>query len=320
MIFFYFRGNDFMVHSGLGSGVSPAGVHLSVHRFVDSVLDLKPLYMRMATTREMRETATSMEEKYGIKNMSLGVDGKIFPIMGKPRFKNPPTFMEPQGQDYWCTRKSTYGINGMLLTDGTFFREAVCHEPGRMHDSAVFANSAFKQYWANAAGNHGFLCAADKAYPLTRNIITPFREPEINRAPTQEEKDRMRLFNGKMSGARTELTECQFGRLVKMFPILNQLRYFMEENQRLIMACLILFNIKRTYNIMDNADDDMEDGDDEVEAQEEAQGEGQEDVDDQEEEEQRQPVPERTIGLRVRADLMATMARAPGRLDRVRHP
>ena len=45
----------------------------------------------------------------------------------------------------------------------------------------------------------------------------------------------MRLFNGKMSGARTELTECMFRRLVKMFPILNQLRYFVEDNQVLLM-------------------------------------------------------------------------------------
>ena len=138
----------------------------------------------------------------------------------------------------------------MLATDGTFFREAVVYEPGRVHDSAVYSNSAFKPYWANAAEQHSYLCAADKAYPLTRNIITPFREPEINRAPTQEEKDRMRLFNGKMSGARTELTECMFGRLVKMFPILNQLRYYMEDNQVMIMVCLILYNLKRTYIII----------------------------------------------------------------------
>ncbi len=75
----------------------------------------------------------------------------------------------------------------------------------------------------------------------------------------------MRLFNDKMLGVRTELMECQFRRLIKMFPILNQLRYFMEENQRLIMACLILFDIKRTYNIIDNADDEMEESNAEVE-------------------------------------------------------
>ena len=86
-----------MIHSGLGAGVSPAGVHLSVHRFLDSVLDLKPQYLRMATQREMRETAASIEEKYGLKNICLGIDGKIFPISGLPRFKNPPTIMEPQG-------------------------------------------------------------------------------------------------------------------------------------------------------------------------------------------------------------------------------
>ena len=212
---------------------------------VDSVLDLKPLYIRMVTTRE---TTALMQEKFGLKNFSLGVDWKIFPISGKPRFKTPSTFMEPQGQDYRCTRKSTYGINAMLITDGVCFREAGVHEPGCIQDSAVFAISAFKHYWANAAGHHGFLCAADKAYPLTWKIIAPFREPEINRAPTQE-KDRMRLFNSKMSEARTELMEFQFRRLVYMFPILNQLRYFMEDNQHLTMACLILFNIKRTYNI-----------------------------------------------------------------------
>ncbi len=76
----------------------PVGVHLSMHRFMDSVLDLKPLYLKMATAREMRETANSIHEKYGIKNFSPGVDGKLFPISGRPRFKEAPTFLEPQGQ------------------------------------------------------------------------------------------------------------------------------------------------------------------------------------------------------------------------------
>ncbi len=313
-----------MVHAGLGAGVSPAGVHLSVHRFLDAVLDLKPLYLKMATAREMRETANEIQEKYGIKNFSLGVDGKIFPLSGRPRFKEAPTFLEPQGQDFWCTRKATYGINAMLITDGVLFREAVVHEPGRVHDSAVYTRSTFKTYWANASRQHGFLCAADKAYPLSRNMITPFREPEINRALTQAEKERMRLFNGKMSGARTELTECMFGRLVKMFPLLNQLRYFMKDNQVLIMVCLILYNIKRTYIIIDDNDDDyMEEPDPVPEAQRENQIENQEEEDHPEEEgeeQQRRAVPERDLGLLVRDDLMATMARAPGRLDRVRHP
>ncbi len=82
-----------------------------------------------------------------------------------------------------------------------------------------------------------------------------------------------------------------------MLFILNQLWYFVGDNQVLKMACLFLYNI-----IINDPDDDMEEGDAEVEGQEE---------------EQRQPVPERTLGLHVCADLMA---KAPGRLDRVRHP
>ncbi len=38
--------------------------------------------------------------------------------------------------------------------------------------------------------------------------------------------------------------------LVKLF------RYFMKDNQVLIMVCLILYNIKRTYIIIDDNDDD----------------------------------------------------------------
>ncbi len=50
-----------------------------------------------------------------------------------------------------------------------------------------------------------------------------------------------------------------------MFPILNLLRYFMEDNQVLIMACLILYSINRSYIIIYDADDDMEEGIAEVE-------------------------------------------------------
>ena len=71
------------------------------------------------------------------------------------------------GQDFWCTRKATYGIKAMLIMDGVLFQEAVVHEPGRVHDSAVYSRSTFKTYWANASRQHGFLCAADKTYPLT---------------------------------------------------------------------------------------------------------------------------------------------------------
>ena len=53
-----------------------------------------------------------------------------------------------------------------------------------------------------------------------------------------------------MSGARTKLTECMIGRIVKMIPFMNQLRYYMEDNQVLIMVCLILYNLKRTYIII----------------------------------------------------------------------
>ena len=96
-----------MVHAGLGAGVSPAGVHLSVHRFLDAVLDLKPLYLKMATAREMRETANEIQEKYGIKNFSLGVDGKIFPISGRPRFK--------EALPYWSHKVSNTNRVNLII-------------------------------------------------------------------------------------------------------------------------------------------------------------------------------------------------------------
>ena len=94
----------------------------------------------------------------------------------------------------------------------------------------------------------------------------------------------------------------------------------MEENQKLIMVCLILYNLKRTYIIIDDADDYMEEGEVVAEAQGEDQEENQEENLEEGQEERQQPVPERTLGLQICANLMATMARAPGRLDRVRHP
>ena len=82
------------------------------------------------------------------------------------------------------------------------------------------------------------------------------------------------------------------------------------------MVCLILYNTKRTYIIIDDNDDDyMEDPDPVPEAQRENPKE-----EDHPEEEQQQAVPEKGLGLCVRVDLMATMTWAPGHLDRVRHP
>ena len=75
--------------------------------------------------------------------------------------------------------------------------------PGKAHDARVYHCSEFKK-WVDRQGT--FKVVADTAYPLGRNLMKPFTENEAQRDP------RKKLFNKRLSSARTVLTENLFGR------------------------------------------------------------------------------------------------------------
>ena len=75
--------------------------------------------------------------------------------------------------------------------------------PGRAHDARVYHCSQFKA-WVDRQLT--FKVAADSAYPLGRSLMKPFSDQECQTNP------RKKLFNKRLSSARTVMTENLFGR------------------------------------------------------------------------------------------------------------
>uniref|UniRef100_A0A034WUQ8 Putative nuclease HARBI1 n=1 Tax=Bactrocera dorsalis TaxID=27457 RepID=A0A034WUQ8_BACDO len=135
-------------------------------------------------------------------------------------------------------------------------RQATIGYKGSVHDAKIFAESAI----GRAPGN--YFCerqwiAGDSAYPLNRNIITPFREN--SNELSQYKRDR---FNKYFSKYRVRVENC-FGKLKERFSSLKELRFRLSnENNyksccRWILACCILHNILQDFN---NDDDNSCDG------------------------------------------------------------
>ena len=73
---------------------------------------------------------------------------------------------------------------------------------------------------------------------------------------------RKRLFNSRLSGLRTVMSENQFGVWKRRFPILKGLRTHFELSQKIVVATAILFNFGRMLNDDPPEDDDEEESDD----------------------------------------------------------
>jgi len=248
------RGNTFMEEAGHNIGVSGNGSFISLHQFCETITNQKATWVCMPTRHEINKLADQYNEDYGLENLPIGIDGKLFRLKDKPRFKNPPGRMDPQEQDYW-SYKNTYAINGQMVCDGTYFRDVVVHSPGRMNDASIYASSQFNVEWTT--NYRPFCVAGDSAYPSSVALVTPFTEREMSNDANIAAKQRD--FNKRHSQIRTVQTENMFGRLVKQFPVLNQLRYFMEFNQKVILCCIILFNIKAFIRERDDVDNDSDD-------------------------------------------------------------
>jgi len=238
------RGNEFLLKAGEITGISKNGSWFSIEEFVEAINLHKAEYIRMPTRRECARTATAMYEKFGLKSCALGIDGCLMKMKEKPRFKVPPGEGEAQGQDYWCW-KGSFGLNAMIVSDDNLIRDVLAHPPGGRNDPMIYNASEFKAVWHEQY--RPFVCLGDSAYALSEALITPF---------SYLTKDYVeQKFNRRHSGTRCLMTECIFGRLKRMYPVLNELRYYVEKSQKVVLACCILYNLR----VMDGEEPEPED-------------------------------------------------------------
>ena len=132
-----------------------------------------------------------------------------------------------------------------------------CKWPGSTHDSRVWRLSDVKEYIER---QRRFYIAGDSAYPISEVLMKPFSIPEAANCP------RKRLYNGRLSGLRTVMSENIYGTWKRRFPILKAMRTDLVLSQKIIVATGILFNISRMWK--DEGPEDDSDSEDDSEDEE----------------------------------------------------
>ena len=99
--------------------------------------------------------------------------------------------------------------------------------------------------------------AGDTGYPISEVLVKPYSTEEAG------QDRRKRLFNKRLSGLRTVMSENVFGIWKRRFPILRNMRTHLELTQKIIVATAILENIaiKLGEEVPNGEDDEQEEDD-----------------------------------------------------------
>jgi hypothetical protein len=105
---------------------------------------------------------------------------------------------------------------------------------GSNNDARIWNNSPVK---AMIERQRQYLLAGDSAYPISENLITPYRNAEALRQPLKAR------FNRKHSALRTVCTENLFGIWKRRWPVTHLLRCSYERARKTLYATGVLHNI-----------------------------------------------------------------------------
>ena len=258
----HYGGGQFQRVTGLCGGVSQNGARLALIRVTDALVKRRAEFIYMPDTEEMEQTSQSIMERFQLPRFSMAVDGMM------TRFEEAPRRL-PIGkhkQLYWC-RKQFYAVNTQVVANDWRICDLDVGWPGSTHDSRVWCRSQVKPY---VEQQRRFLIAGDSGYPISEVLIKPFN---INEASQDKRK---RIFNRKLSGLRTVMSENIFAVWKRRFPVIKSLRSDFLTSQKIIVATAILFNMGRMWSDDDPEDDqeDEVDGDEPNERDQEPAGGG----------------------------------------------
>lgn len=158
----------------------------------------------------------------------------------------------------YFNRKQFYSLKLQAVVDHKArFMDTFIGWPGRSHDSRAFSNSPLYHALENDALPYPFFIVADSAYPLKKNIITPFKQRGGNA--------QQRRFNKAVSRARIQV-ECAFGQLANRFRRLQHVNCRdIGEICKITLAGCTLHNFCKDHNepfdevdVVDDENDDDE--------------------------------------------------------------
>ena len=225
---FQLGGGCFNRVTALAAGISTSCARSATVRVVKALFFLRKDFINFPTPESKMDTANAMLDQFGIDNLFAGIDGCQIRFEEKPRGlpANHPA------QKYWC-RKQFYSLNTLFVSNNVFFYYVDCGWFGSAHDARVWNTTKVRPLVENPAITGNYKLVGDSAYPLSPTLIKPF-----DVAQNADE----RRFNNALSGARTLMMECLYGRLKRRFPILKQLRSHLKYSKRIIVVCCILHN------------------------------------------------------------------------------
>ena len=93
-----------------------------------------------------------------------------------------------------------------------------------------------------------YCVVGDSGYAISEWMMKPFSQQEINTAATELLKRKMKYFNKRLNGAKTEVTENVYGKLKRRWQILKNMTLHVPCAFKAIKACAILHNICIDWN------------------------------------------------------------------------
>ena len=144
------------------------------------------------------------------------------------------------------------------MANEKYILDVDCSWPGSTHDSRVWNRSAVKAYMER---QRRFCIAGDSGYPISEVLMKPYPTAEGAQCP------RKRLFNKRISGLRTVMSENIYGVLKRRFPILKSMRTDLVLSQKIVIVTAVLFNIARMWKDDGpdiDEDTDSDDGDEDA--------------------------------------------------------
>lgn len=240
----FYATNDFELTSADLIGFSKTSISRYVHRVTIELAKLYSNFIQLVDASEVPQMYQKFNAIRGMPGVIGTIDCTQVPIM-KPTDQDPERFRN---------RKNIFSINVQVIADADLLiRDVVARWPGSVHDSRIFDNSRVRELFESGRMPRGYLLG-DQGYPCRPYLVTPFAM----------ENDRSKQkFNAAHRATRLSI-ERLFGVWKRTFPCLSKtLRFGPERCAHIVVACAVLWNLRRKLRIpepqLDDAGSDDED-------------------------------------------------------------
>ena len=151
------------------------------------------------------------------------------------RIRRPSLHEVANPLDY-VNRKGFFSLNMQAICDAKCrFLFISIETPGSTHDASAFALSSFCERWSAQCGSKAWYIAADAAYPISENIVTPWQGRNLD--PFEDS------FNFHFSGGNRNVIERAFGLLVRRWGILSKkIEFPLHRVPQIVVTCASLHN------------------------------------------------------------------------------